>query len=135
LDGIRVAADCVSAAGGRSTLAISEHVPPWPPNQLSDRLYGLWRSAGDSLGMNVTPQARGGLSDGNFFWHRFPTLDGLGPTGGHFHCSERSADGEKQPEYVLRLSFVPKALLNAKAILALLRSARGDSPSGAEGLR
>ena len=48
------------------------------------------------------------------------TLDGLGPAGAHFHCSERSADGSKEQEFVRRSSFVPKALLNCNALLSLL---------------
>ena len=36
------------------------------------------------------------------------------------HCSECSADGSKLPEYVEVPSFVPKAALNAVAILKLL---------------
>ena len=49
-----------------------------------------------------------------------PTIDGLGPDGGNAHCSERSADGSKDQEYVLATSFVSKALLNTLAILYLL---------------
>ncbi len=41
-----------------------------------------------------------GLSDGNLIWDVVPTLDGLGPSGDNDHCSERSADGSKLPEYV-----------------------------------
>jgi len=56
-------------------------------------------------------------------WDAVPTLDGLGPWGDNDHCSERSADGSKVPEYVLASSFVPKALVNVEAIAEL---ARGD---------
>ena len=69
--------------------------------------------------MVVDSQERGGLSDGNLLWDSVPTLDGLGPWGDHGHCSERSADGTKLPEYVEISSFVPKALLNTVAILKL----------------
>ena len=48
-----------------------------------------------------------------------PTLDGLGPWGDNDHCSERSADGTKLPEYVDVTSFMPKAALNALGILRL----------------
>ena len=65
-------------------------------------------------------EARGGLSDGNFLWEVLPTIDGLGPAGDNDHCSERSADGSKLPEYCEVSSFVPKAALNAVAILRLL---------------
>jgi len=53
---------------------------------------------------------------------RGPTLDGLGPSGDCDHCSERSADGSKVPEYVLPGSFVPKAELNIRALQGLLAS-------------
>lgn len=95
---------------------------PWPRNPGTDRLLRLWQEAGRSLGMSVEPEERGGLSDGNFVWDAVPTLDGLGPWGDHGHCSERSADGSKEPEYVDVTSFVPKALLNCEAILRLIKA-------------
>jgi glutamate carboxypeptidase len=52
-----------------------------------------------------------------------PTLDGLGPWGENDHCSERSADGKKLPEFVEISSFVPKAALNTVAILNLAEEA------------
>jgi glutamate carboxypeptidase len=73
--------------------------------------------------MRVSQEQRGGLSDGNLLWERFPTLDGLGPAGNNAHCSERSPDGSKDQEYVLVGSFVPKALLNALAIMRLVEEA------------
>jgi glutamate carboxypeptidase len=77
------------------------------------------------MGLTVQRQERGGLSDGNVLWHRFPTIDGLGPRGEHSHCSERSADGRKVPEWVDVDSFVPKAVMNAQAIARLLAK-KGD---------
>jgi glutamate carboxypeptidase len=59
----------------------------------------------------VVPERRGGLSDANYLAHLGPTLDGLGPSGGCAHCSERSADGSKTPEFVETASFIPKAAL------------------------
>lgn len=96
---------------------------PWPRNPGTDRLLALWQETGRHLGISVHPEERGGLSDGNFVWDAIPTIDGLGPWGDNGHCSERSADGSKEPEYVDVTSFVPKALLNTKAILALLQAA------------
>lgn len=92
---------------------------PWPRNAQTDRLFSIWKAASEELGMVVDSQERGGLSDGNLLWDSVPTLDGLGPWGDHGHCSERSADGTKLPEYVEISSFVPKALLNTVAILKL----------------
>lgn len=70
-------------------------------------------------GKQVVAEARGGLSNASQVWQHFPTIDGLGPTGGNAHCSKQSADGTKQQEYAEASSFVPKALLNAVAILKL----------------
>lgn len=93
---------------------------PWPRNAATDRLFEFWRQAGAELGYPTNQQERGGLSDGNLIWDAVPTLDGLGPWGDNSHCSERSADGSKLPEYVERSSFVPKAAANTLAILKLL---------------
>jgi glutamate carboxypeptidase len=95
---------------------------PWPRNKDTDRLYNFWKKTSDELGMPVNLQERGGLSDGNLLWDAVPTLDGLGPWGDNDHCSERSADGTKMPEYVEVSSFAPKALLNTMAILKLVGS-------------
>jgi glutamate carboxypeptidase len=73
------------------------------------------------MALVLQPEARGGLSDGNLLWSEVPTLDGLGPWGDNDHSSERSADGSKLPEFVAISSFVPKATLNAAAILRLLK--------------
>jgi glutamate carboxypeptidase len=93
---------------------------PWPRNPETDRLATFWCQAGMELGVPVNLEQRGGLSDGNLIWDAVPTLDGLGPWGDNDHCSERSADGSKVPEYVDVTSFVPKAVLNTVAILKLV---------------
>jgi glutamate carboxypeptidase len=93
---------------------------PWPRNPGTDGLAEIWLGAGRELGIPVNVEERGGLSDGNFIWDAVPTLDGLGPWGDNDHCSERSADGSKVPEYVEVTSFVPKAALNTAAILKLI---------------
>jgi glutamate carboxypeptidase len=93
---------------------------PWAKNPATDQLFTLWQETAASLGWQTVPEARGGLSDGNFTWNHFPTLDGLGPAGDNAHCSECSPDGSKDQEYVQVTSFVPKAVLNTLAILNLL---------------
>jgi glutamate carboxypeptidase len=93
---------------------------PWPPNESTDALLALWQQAAHEMGMEVERQERGGLSDANFIWDHVPTLDGLGPSGGNAHCSERSADGTKEQEYLDAPSIVPKATLNVLALLRLL---------------
>lgn len=112
-----------SASGGfacRTSVAIESRIAPWPANDASERLLDIWRAAASELGTWVVSEARGGLSDGNWTWRAIPTIDGLGPAGGNMHCSERSADGAKDQEYVLVSSFVPKALLNLAAIGRLI---------------
>jgi glutamate carboxypeptidase len=104
-------------------VAILTESPSWPRNADTDRLATLWQEAGKELGIPVNVEQRGGLSDGNLLWDAVPTLDGLGPWGDNDHCSERSADGSKLPEYVEISSFVPKAALNTVAILKLLECA------------
>jgi glutamate carboxypeptidase len=103
----------------RVQLDILTESRPWPRNPDTHRLAELWRQTGAQLGIPVNLEERGGLSDGNLFWDIVPTLDGLGPWGDNDHCSERSADGSKVPEYVDVSSFVPKAFLNTMAILRL----------------
>jgi glutamate carboxypeptidase len=92
---------------------------PWPRNPGTDRLCKVWQEVGAELGMPVNGEERGGLSDGNLIWDAVPTLDGLGPWGDNDHCSERSPDGTKLPEFVDVSTFVPKAILNTAAIVRL----------------
>jgi glutamate carboxypeptidase len=114
----------VRSADGDFTCTVSVEVvrrtAPWPRNEGTDRLLTVWQEAADSLGYRVVREERGGLSDGNHFWHRVPTIDGLGVAGGNAHCSERSEDGSKEQEYCEVGSFVPKALLNVTAVLQLI---------------
>lgn len=106
--------------GCKVRVEVEQTAPPWPRNPGTDRLFEIWQQAGSALGYRVLPQARGGLSDGNYFWDKIPTIDALGPSGANAHCSERTADGSKDQEYAVRSSFVPKTLLNAIAVLRLL---------------
>lgn len=104
----------------RVNVEILQRVMPWSPNPASDRLLHVWQEAAEALGMSVEREERGGLSDGNLIWQQIPTIDGLGPSGGNAHCSERSPDGSKDQEFVDVTSLVPKALLNTLAILKLI---------------
>jgi glutamate carboxypeptidase len=117
--------EVTSADGYRCKVQVElvDQTVPWPINPGTQRLYNLWESAGQSAGLRVATEQRGGLSDGNMLWDRYPTLDGLGPAGNNAHCSERSPDGSKDQEFVLVGSFAPKALLNTLAILKLLEGA------------
>jgi glutamate carboxypeptidase len=107
----------------RVNVSLLQETPPWPPNEGTERLFACWQRAATELGGTVDREERGGLSDGNFICHAVPTLDGLGPRGDNAHCSERSADGSKDQEYVEASSFVPKAELNVRALLHLLAGA------------
>jgi glutamate carboxypeptidase len=93
---------------------------PWPRNDATNRLCEFWIQAGRKWNYPINTSERGGLSDGNQIWDMVPALDGLGPWGDGDHCSERSADGSKLPEYVEISSFVPKAAVNVEAILQLV---------------
>lgn len=95
---------------------------PWPPNNATDGLLSNWLDAARMMQAEVVRDERGGLSDGNFLWDHVPTLDGLGPSGGNAHCSERSPDRSKDQEFVEVSSIVPKATLNALAIARLLQA-------------
>ena len=113
----------VSSANGfpcKVNIEIIDRTAPWARNDATDNLLTTWRKAANELEMRVTRETRGGLSDGNLLWNHVPTLDGLGPSGGNAHCSERSPDGSKDQEYVEVSSIVPKAMLNLVAILKLL---------------
>lgn len=108
----------------RIQIEITNRTAPWPANPRSEQLFQIWRQAGTELGFEILPEARGGLSDGNHLWHAIPTLDGLGPHGENSHCSERSDDGSKDQEFVSRSSFIPKAMLNIRAIQAICQASQ-----------
>jgi glutamate carboxypeptidase len=95
--------------------------PAWPSSPATIELAQHWEEAAQLLGIAVKQVSRGGLSDANYLCTLGPTLDGLGPSGANAHCSERSSDGLKVPEYVEPDSFVQKAMLNALALKSLLR--------------
>jgi glutamate carboxypeptidase len=101
----------------------------WPGGIGTQAMFDLWAKHASTLGIKAVPIKRGGLSDANYLCQLGPTLDALGPVGGNAHCSERSFDGAKIPEYVERDSFVPKAVLN---LLALEDFLTLDPDSGSE---
>ena len=92
---------------------------PWPRNPGTDGLFEIWKQSADEIGFAVSGEERGGLSDGNLIWDAVPTLDGLGSFGDNDHCSERSPDGSKLPEYIEASGILPKARLNITAIQKL----------------
>jgi glutamate carboxypeptidase len=114
---------------------VTGETPAWPRNEPTDHLAEVWAEVGKAIDTAVNVEERGGLSDGNRLWQAVPTLDGLGPWGDHAHCSERSADGSKMPEYVEISGFLPKATLNVLAILRLIESRSGAAAGLASAMR
>ncbi|RBP45714.1 glutamate carboxypeptidase [Roseimicrobium gellanilyticum] len=106
--------------GTKITIQCLGTTPAWPNDAATQGLFAKWEAAADLLGMPMKSVPRGGLSDANYLCHLGPTLDGLGPSGGNAHCSERSTDGTKVPEYVDVPSFIPKAMLTALALVRML---------------
>lgn len=109
----------IAANGATLAATRTGHTPPWPGGETTDSLFSLWDRAAKVMGLTAVSVPRGGLSDANHLGKLGPTLDGLGPSGGNAHCSERSADGSKLPEFLELGSFVPKAAMNALALAAL----------------
>jgi glutamate carboxypeptidase len=111
-----------AANGATLTSELTGHTSPWPGGDEVQALFGHWQVAAAQMGLQAISAPRGGLSDANHLWQLGPTLDGLGPWGGNAHCSERSADGSKLPEYLETSSLVPKAVMNVLALESLLRA-------------
>ncbi|MCP5517149.1 MAG: M20/M25/M40 family metallo-hydrolase [Verrucomicrobiales bacterium] len=114
----------------RVEVELPDRSPAWPRNPGSEALYRIWSETGTALGDRLAREERGGISDGNLLCAHVPTIDGLGPGGDNDHCSERSPDGSKLPEYLDVRSFVPKALLNVLAIAQLCRGGNLPAPRG-----
>ena len=106
----------------RISVEITDEMAPWQENRNTKELFEIWKSAGEGMGVDVVEEARGGLSDGNPLSEHFPTLDGLGPSGGNAHSSEMNHDRSKEQEFVLISSFIPKTILNTRAIIKLTQN-------------
>lgn len=105
----------------RTSVELFGRNPSWAQNPATDALIGIWRRAGEGMGISLLAEPRGGLSDGNFLSRFLPVLDGLGPFGLNGHASERNADGSKVPEFVLASSFDDMGAVNLAGILELLK--------------
>lgn len=110
-----------AANGAVLTVQRTGCTSPWPGGDEVEALFQHWSRAAERMGLTAISVPRGGLSDANHLWHLGPTLDGLGPWGGNAHCSERSADGSKLPEYLETSSIVTKAVMNVAALIGLLQ--------------
>jgi glutamate carboxypeptidase len=105
-----------TAAGAEITVECMGRTQAWPGGLETNALFRAWEKAAAQMGLSAVAEQRGGLSDANYLCTLGPTIDGLGPSGGNAHCSERSEDGSKLPEYVEKDSFVTKAVLNVLAV-------------------
>ena len=106
--------------GGSITVECLGTTPAWPASGTTTRAFMYWADAASQLGLKAVDTSRGGLSDANYLSDLGPTLDGLGPAGANAHCSERSLDGQKIPEYLEVDSLVPKGAMNVLALCKLL---------------
>jgi glutamate carboxypeptidase len=111
-----------AANGATLTAECTGHTAAWPGGEEVQTLFGHWQDAAAQMGLTAISVPRGGLSDANHLWQLGPTLDGLGPWGANAHCSERSADGSKLPEYLQVSSLVPKTVMNVLALEKMLRA-------------
>lgn len=91
-------------------------IPPWRPSPDTYKLLSYWQRAGESMKYRIEEEFRGGLADVNRIPLGIPALDGLGPIGENEHCSERSKDGMKIPEFIYRDSLLHQAKLTALAL-------------------
>lgn len=106
----RAIRDIASRTTIRGCSAELEEMPdyrPMPRNPETDRLFAVVQD----IDPTVEPQERGGSSDACHVWNLVPTLDGLGPVGDNAHCLGT--------EYVMRDSFVSRAVLNFELIRRL----------------
>ena len=111
-----------AANGATLSSELTGHTAAWPGGEEVQALFAHWKAAAAQIGLTAISVPRGGLSDANHLWQLGPTLDGLGPWGANAHCSERSADGSKLPEYLQVSSLVPKAVMNVLALEKMLRA-------------
>jgi len=120
LDGLSTVQSAQGQVPCRVSVRKTRKTKPWPRNEGTDRLFTIWQEAGEEVGIEVIPEERGGLSDGNYFWDVIPSIDGLGAAGGNAHCSEQSDDGSKEQEYCLPAALIPKTVMNITAVLKLI---------------
>ncbi len=99
--------------------------PPWPENDPSQDLFTVFSKAAGDLGLQLFARKAGGASDGNHFYDLVPTVDELGPLGANIHCSIHRPEKGLEREFVLRSSFVERALLNVAVIQTLAKNPKG----------
>ncbi len=63
---------------------------PYEPTPQIMQLLSMAQAEGEALGLHITPERKGGLSDANLLMEMgLPTLDSLGPIGGGMHNLNR----------------------------------------------
>jgi len=105
--------------GARLEVTCIGRTAAWPGGLGTNALAETWARAAALLGLTTLKVPRGGLSDANYLHSLGPTLDALGPFGDHAHCSESDPATGKRPELVHPDSFIPKAVMNALALILL----------------
>ncbi len=109
------AVDQVRAYGSHPGIELTwEDLGGPPPLERTPRVAALARAAivlGRELGHDFGETSTGGVSDGSWTaWSGIPTLDGLGPVGGHDHTPD---------EYVETSSFASRAGVVAGLVAAI----------------
>jgi len=113
--------DTPGGARAEVIIEISDEIPFWPEAAASRELTGLWIRAGKHCGHPVSVGRRSGLSDANYFASHYPTLDGLGPRGGNAHTIVPDGSSVRITEFIDLASLKTKTLVNATAVLELIR--------------
>ncbi|KHF41958.1 M20 family metallopeptidase [Halalkalibacter okhensis] len=86
--------------------------PPMLKNKKTEELFHIIRNVGAELGIDLKDTKTGGGSDASFTSAMgIPTIDGLGPIGGHAHSEK---------EYLVISSLTERTLLLAKVIERLM---------------
>ena len=90
--------------------------PPKPLDPAAERLFGLVRSCGADLGLDIGWKATGGVCDGNNIAAcGVPVVDTMGARGGAIHSEE---------EFLIPDSLPERAMLSTLAILRLAERGR-----------
>jgi glutamate carboxypeptidase len=90
--------------------------PPKPLDPAAERLFGLVRSCGADLGLDIGWKATGGVCDGNNIAAcGVPVVDTMGARGGAIHSEE---------EFLIPDSLPERAMLSTLAILRLVERDR-----------
>lgn len=113
VEAIRDIARRTTVPGTSASVEVLASHPPMERSEASTRLLGTAVTLAAELGFDLGDAETGGASDANTIAALgIPTLDGLGPIGGHWHAAE---------EYLELDSIVPRTTLLAGLLLALGR--------------